>query len=252
MSSPFTNFTYSVGRNNYRYFYCFLLWTFIGTLYLSVAGGTVFIIKEDYSYSSRIYIGENVRVDAEVLKSPLAGRSRVVGGLRKRQPYTPTGDRRLLYNISTVSNELPDIDYEFSWKRRGLMSLSAIFDPLQRFLTTTSSLEAINILLNADMQLLVGIITSSALTVAVGFLLIFHTILIRSGQTTIEYYESWSIRIKLQRDGRVYKNQYDRGLTKNVEAVLGKGPWYTTILPKIRSPSDDMERSVHGISDSVI
>jgi palmitoyltransferase len=36
-----------VGHLNYRYFFCFLLWTFVGTLYLSVLSGNVLLMQTD-------------------------------------------------------------------------------------------------------------------------------------------------------------------------------------------------------------
>lgn len=42
--------------------------------------------------------------------------------------------------------------------------------------------------------------------------------------------------MKLQKNGRVHKNVYNKGLNKNVEAVLGNYPWYYAILPSTRVP----------------
>lgn len=36
-----------VGHFNYRYFFCFLLWTFVGTLYLTLASGKVLLTQTD-------------------------------------------------------------------------------------------------------------------------------------------------------------------------------------------------------------
>lgn len=173
--------------------------------------------------------------------APLNSRNRVVGGLRRRQPYSESVNRRLnnaTINYSrTIVWPSDGLNYDNSQINRRLLS----FYPLQRFMSATTTSEAVNILLQADLQILLATIISASLTLAVGCLFVFHTFLIRSGLTTIEYYESWSIRIKLNKDGRIYKNQYDRGLSKNVESVLGKDPWYIAILPSMRSPLDESD-----------
>ena len=116
-----------------------------------------------------------------------------------------------------------------------------------------------------DVQVLLAFATSVGVCVAVGGLFGFHLalskrfkialkmnyfnlcvtfpfsshrylLIVRSGQTTIEYYESWVVRDRLQRDGRIHKNQYDRGLNKNVQAVFGNLPWYRAILPSLQPP----------------
>ena len=92
------------------------------------------------------------------------------------------------------------------------------------------------VILCKESQVLITFAVSVGVCIAVGALFCFHVALVRAGMTTIEYYESWSIRDRMHRNGRVYKNEWDRGLHKNVEAILGNSPWYVAILPSVRQP----------------
>ncbi|KAI9480272.1 MAG: DHHC palmitoyltransferase-domain-containing protein [Benjaminiella poitrasii] len=61
---------------------------------------------------------------------------------------------------------------------------------------------------------------------------LFHTRQLCKNRTTIEYYEKANYRLGRRDVMRSkYFNPWDIGTRKNVEQVLGKGPWWTKMIP---------------------
>ena len=124
------------------------------------------------------------------------------------------------------------IHYRFS----SMMGTNFISNTLTRVFLANTSKDMFETLFEPDVMIFMAFVISTGVFIAVGCLFGFHLALVRSGQTTIEYYEAWTIKYKLNKAGRVHKNEYDRGLNKNIESVLGTLPWYIAILPSIRKP----------------
>ena len=242
-----------VGYYNYRYFFLFLLWTTIGTFYLSVVCGFAGFVDVGDAMQNNMVVG-NSKFDAV----PLArerNRSRVVGRLRRGRNGSgnegrlemksgeeveeghrlQSGSTTPLDLQSTPDMEVPvstSIHYRFS----SMIGTNFMSSTLTRLFLARTNADMWELIYVADSQIFLALITSSCVFVAVGCLFAFHVALVRSGQTTIEYYKSWTTKQKLVKSGRVHKNEYDRGLNKNIGSVLGNLPWYRAILPSHRRP----------------
>lgn len=76
-----------------------------------------------------------------------------------------------------------------------------------------------------------------ALCFAVGLLFMFHTYLILSAQTTIEFYQNRVAIMVARRQGKTFENPYDLGYRRNWQAVFGSSRWW--FLPVVRAPPTD-------------
>ena len=246
-----------VGYYNYRYFFLFLFWTALGTFYLSVVCGFAGFVSEHGSSSNGVLpyimgISES-KFDAipSVRERP---RSRVVGRLRKGRngseneaiqetiTSNEAEEEAGIQSFTTIDSlpvlaevEVPEgttLHYRFS----SMLGTNFVSNTLTTIFRAKTNTDMFAALLETDVQILLSFVTSIGVCVAVGCLFGFHLALVRSGQTTIEYYESWTTKYKLMKSGRVHKNEYDRGLNKNIESVLGNQPWYLAILPSFRKP----------------
>jgi palmitoyltransferase len=83
---------------------------------------------------------------------------------------------------------------------------------------------------------------SFLLCLSIGFavltLLGFHTYLLLTAQTTIEFHANWASRRKAKKLNKKWKNPYDLGWKRNVQQVYGAGTsWFwSLILPSGREP----------------
>jgi len=89
-------------------------------------------------------------------------------------------------------------------------------------------------------QITFGFIITLSVGIAVGMLLAFHTYLILSAQTTIEfYYNKFSSKARKYK-GEVFLNEFDLGRRKNWHSVFGSGKyWFSWLLPSFSSPPGD-------------
>lgn len=89
-------------------------------------------------------------------------------------------------------------------------------------------------------QISFGFIITLSVGIAVGLLLAFHTYLILSAQTTIEfYYNKFSSKARKYR-GEVFLNEFDLGRRKNWHAVFGNGRYsFSWMLPNLAPPPGD-------------
>ena len=86
----------------------------------------------------------------------------------------------------------------------------------------------------------VFVITTSV-AIAVGILLAWHTYLVLSAQTTIEYYKGRTERLGYNSArGEVYINEYDLGRRKNWQSVFGPARWpLSWAMPSTRRRDGD-------------
>ncbi|KAI9208652.1 DHHC palmitoyltransferase-domain-containing protein [Polychytrium aggregatum] len=87
-----------------------------------------------------------------------------------------------------------------------------------------------------------GFLLAFALIFGVGSLMSWHTYLVLTGQTTIEYYDNQSKRKLARLRGDVYINEFDLGTIRNARIFFGIGkkfPWYTILLPIAVPPLGD-------------
>jgi len=89
-------------------------------------------------------------------------------------------------------------------------------------------------------QITFAFIITVSVGIAVGLLLAFHTYLIISAQTTIEFYfNKFSGRARKHR-GEVFLNEFDLGRRKNWHGVFGAGKyWFSWMLPSLAAPPGD-------------
>lgn len=92
----------------------------------------------------------------------------------------------------------------------------------------------------ARSQITFGFIITLSVGIAVSLLLGFHTYLILSSQTTIEFYfNKFSGKARKHR-GEIFLNEYDLGRRKNWHQVFGPGRyWFSWMLPSWASPPGD-------------
>jgi len=87
------------------------------------------------------------------------------------------------------------------------------------------------------MGTLFAFVISVSVWVAITFMLGWHTYLIISGQTTIEFYYNQTQGMAARAKGDVYRNPYDLGLSRNWVSFFG--PYRMWMLPSSRSPPGD-------------
>ena len=63
------------------------------------------------------------------------------------------------------------------------------------------------------------------------FLFIFHSYLILTNQTTLEFYINWDLRQEAKKMNIIYKNPFDQGYKKNIRRILTDIPWYQLLYP---------------------
>lgn len=81
------------------------------------------------------------------------------------------------------------------------------------------------------------ILMCAAVGPAVAILLVFHTYLVVTAQTTIEFYARHGGQIRDQYSGKLNFNEYDLGMTKNWELVFGKSNYpFAWARPSFRKP----------------
>mmetsp|Transcript_11715 Transcript_11715/g.11350 ORF Transcript_11715/g.11350 Transcript_11715/m.11350 type:complete len:345 (+) Transcript_11715:449-1483(+) len=75
-------------------------------------------------------------------------------------------------------------------------------------------------------------------SIAVGVLLVYHSYLCLTNQTTIECYLNVYEREDAKAIGMIFKNPYDMGWRKNLRRVFGDTPWYASLFISRRRPVD--------------
>jgi len=194
-----------VGLHNYRFFYCFLLWTVVGTAYVAALLAPSMLLGPKPLLRTALHPWKHHRralVDTgPTLNDPAAGAAGAAAGAA------------------------------------GAAAGAGVAFPghSHRPLTTLQFVWALLAALRAEPYVLVVIFAlSSSIAFAVGLLLTLHTYLVVTAQTTIEFAMSLQIRGKLRSEGRRYISPYDRGLATNLKMVFGyAAPWYVVaVTPK--------------------
>lgn len=193
-----------VGLHNYRYFYCFLLWTTIGTAYLCII--TLPLIMD---HKGKLIISDR---DKRASKYGYVGTTTSTGNI-----------------TSSVINKITNTN---SQQMIDMIDMS-IISPLNIFMHASEVNELLAELDPSEVLILLLFGICIAVMVAVGSLLIFHTYLLLSGQTTIEYSDS------MRSDANINSRRYDKGSRmKNFYQVFNiKYPWYVAILPYVEVPT---------------
>ncbi len=70
--------------------------------------------------------------------------------------------------------------------------------------------------------------------ISVLILLVFHTFLVLTNQTTLEFYINWEERREAKEQGYVFKNPFDKGWRKNLIRVFGDCAWYHYMNMSVR------------------
>jgi len=92
----------------------------------------------------------------------------------------------------------------------------------------------------SKMGTLFAFVISVSVWCAISFMLGWHTYLILSGQTTIEFYYNQTQGQAARAKGELYRNPYDLGMSKNWQAFFGPQQiMLQWILPSSRSPPGD-------------
>lgn len=93
-------------------------------------------------------------------------------------------------------------------------------------------------------MLFVFVLTCSVL-LALGLFLFWHTWLVCTNQTTIEFYCNRFDALEARREGRAFRNPYTVGVRANVEQVFGRSPRAGLLgalawtLPSLAKPPGD-------------
>jgi len=69
----------------------------------------------------------------------------------------------------------------------------------------------------------------------------FHAFLVLTNQTTIEFQQNWSERIRSRQSGNIFRNPYDLGRSRNFQQIFGKKSFWTFLwmMPIRTSPPCD-------------
>ena len=70
-----------------------------------------------------------------------------------------------------------------------------------------------------------SLLLSFSVSIAVALLLGFHTYLIVTAQTTIEFYTNRALAMRSKFEGQMFINDYDLGVTRNWEQIFGKSKY---------------------------
>jgi len=79
-----------------------------------------------------------------------------------------------------------------------------------------------------------------AVSIALGFMLIWQLYLVFTNQTTIEFYFNKYKQSQAKSKGEIYHNPFDLGVRKNLQLFFGLGHyWFSWALPSTQPPTGD-------------
>ncbi|KAJ3145695.1 hypothetical protein HDU89_006930 [Geranomyces variabilis] len=93
----------------------------------------------------------------------------------------------------------------------------------------------------ARMGFVFSFILAVAMAIAMGGFLAWHTWLVATAQTTIEYYNNQVASMVARSTGEPFFNEYDHGTARNFRVFLNIGPrpWWSVLIPRPVQPRGD-------------
>lgn len=84
-------------------------------------------------------------------------------------------------------------------------------------------------------------VLSGSIFIALSILGGFHAFLVLTNQTTIEFQQNWSEKIKSRQNGNIFRNPYDLGRSRNFQQIFGQKPFWSFVwmLPIRTTPQCD-------------
>lgn len=112
-------------------------------------------------------------------------------------------------------------------------------DPVERnFILLTSSLQTSILDISALSPTTYCFTLALAASISSGVLLLWHTYLCLTAQTTVDFYVNLRNRSDARSSGQVFKNPFDEGWRKNIRRIVGYVPWYKIIFPSLHKPPE--------------
>ena len=91
--------------------------------------------------------------------------------------------------------------------------------------------------IDAEHILLVTMLVAIGVFLPVSGLCVYHMMLITAGETTVEHMINSNARRKCKKEGRPFRNPFDRGFKSNIGQVFGHDvPLWRALLPSMRPP----------------
>lgn len=219
-----------VGKRNYRFFVGFLFTVTLATTYLCCVLAVPMykvVAKKIQPAAMPTYLG---RADAPPVQEQTA----------PKQPSLITNwmYARLGFTVMAITPATS----ERSAVASGVEGEGASHESLLTKLRTLRARMRENGADFVDYVVIMLFVVSAAVASAVSILLGFHTYLVLTAQTTIEFYENISLKDRMRRSGRIYFNPYDKGLLYNLSQVFGgHRPWLASLLlPWLPSEREDV------------
>ncbi|CAG5118143.1 unnamed protein product [Candidula unifasciata] len=172
-----------VGLYNHRYFFQFICYMWLGTLYVSIAGYDVF--------KQHFFGNKELIVPAFFFPINIA-----------YHVWTSDSEDNLGMNVTTLKLLDPNKDIFLGQ-------------------TTESEIKATledQLLHNA---IILQFLLCAGVTVALSLLAVWHARLISEGQTSIEQHINNKERARLKKKNKIFRNPYDFGIIKNWKLFLG-------------------------------
>lgn len=245
-----------VGLKNYRYFMSFLIWTTLGTAYLSLLllpsvfdfNGSLAVPRTSPVVSQYSFRGSSrlKQLNAQPLPHSLVGGRKLTELVGESLDLTgaaaPTkGPNAIVWlykvmfsNSKPGSKRAPGVDNWAVSTSGGASNLrgNGLGPPPPVGGLPSALAEFIR---RSNLIYLVPFLFSTAIFTAVCSLCVLHLYLVSTNQTSIEY--SGPTAEKMKRQGRVYLSRYDLGQKKNFEQVFGTSNPVVAILPDFCRPS---------------
>lgn len=235
------------GYGNYRYFVTFLVWTTIGTAYLAVL--CFYVAHRDTTVLSEFrdamtdWMWNVVATTVKCFDFPFNLKDGPDGEKSLFELFTgPTGsegdamDNRGAVAVAAASQGLED-HTTHAFTRLGRSSLPLVFNGPDYVWWPLMQAAGVAWWINAEHIILVTMLVSIGVFMPVCGLCVFHLMLITVGETTVEHMINANARRKCKREGRRFRNPFDRGSLSNIGQVFGHDvPLWRALLPSMRPP----------------
>jgi hypothetical protein len=218
------------GLNNYRYFVTFLVWTSVGTGYLAVLCAHV-AYRDTHlvGHCSHAMVDAGRLFVASMLKNiQFSGESGLGTDLAEYWGWT-NGDGS--GEGEGADDGVADVAGDEGPGMLVLpfaLALPAALRPLLSMLGLGNT--------DGETVLLVSLLVSTGVFAPVVGLCVFHLLLVAAGETTVEHTINLNARDRCRREGRPFRNPYDRGPAANFRQVFGEVAVWRMLLPSMRAP----------------